>query len=142
MEVYDATQREYLLSNPTLSQNPLPSATRQGAFNGGRQPLRSRRLSSPAFWNSVARNFSGRMVPTRIRSLSFAALCLVLIAIPFLASEALIDGQDVNPPYPKAISVKRCNNVKVQRFRRRNICITLEIGDDILRLYQLIPSHS
>ncbi|CAH9079763.1 unnamed protein product [Cuscuta europaea] len=37
------------------------------------------------------------------RSVSFAAICLVLIAVPFPASEGLISAQTANRPYPKVI---------------------------------------
>nr|GMD92794.1 uncharacterized protein LOC109168449 [Ipomoea batatas]GME08211.1 uncharacterized protein LOC109168449 [Ipomoea batatas] len=72
------------------------------------------------------------MAPTRIPSVSFAAICLVLIAIPFPASEALIAGQDANPPYPKAISDLKEAIVKGLGFKEEDFKISGFDWRDIL----------
>ncbi|CAH9074753.1 unnamed protein product [Cuscuta epithymum] len=43
------------------------------------------------------------MAPRGTRSVSFAAICLVLIAVPFPSSEGLISAHSANRPYPKVI---------------------------------------
>lgn len=60
----------------------------------------------------------------RLPSIRFLRLCLALIAIQFPLSAALIATQDINPPYPKAISDLRDAIVKGLGFQAEDFTIS------------------
>lgn len=51
-----------------------------------------------------------------LRCCYFLAIFLLVIAVRFSPSEASIAGKDINPPYPKAISVSHELFFKIKSF--------------------------